>query len=144
MSFLRIEGVHARYGKNLPDCLKGLDISVDKGEILAVLGPSGCGKSTLLKVISGLMEQSEGTITIDGEPQEGIPPEKRPVGMVFQKPLLFRNMNVEKNVNYAPRLLSTFKGEELKAETERMLKLAELEGYGDRKVTELSGGHYAL
>ena len=139
MSFLEIKELSAGYEKGT-DCIKGLNLSVEEGEILAVLGPSGCGKSTLLKIISGLMKQREGTITIDGEDQNGISPEKRPVSMVFQKPLLFRNMTVAKNINYAPRLLSTMKGDELKRETERMLSLVELEGYGDRRVTELSGG----
>ena len=139
MSFLEINGLSVGYEKGA-DCIKGLDLSVEEGEILAILGPSGCGKSTLLKAISGLMKQREGTIIIDGEDQNGISPEKRPVSMVFQKPLLFRNMTVAKNINYAPRLLSTMKGYELRRETERMLELVEMEGYGDRRVTELSGG----
>ena len=123
-----------------PRCIDGLNLTVADGEICVILGPSGCGKSTLLKVISGLMKQSEGSVMIDGESQDRISPEKRPVSMVFQKPLLFRNMTVAKNINYAPRLLNTLKGQELQDETERMLKLVELEGYGDRKANELSGG----
>ena len=138
MSFLEIKGINAGYDGSF--CLRDFDLNVEEGEIVAVLGPSGCGKSTLLKTIAGLMKQQSGDIIIDGEVQNDISPEKRPVSMVFQKPLLFRNMTVAKNINYAPRMLSTLKGEELKEETERMLSLVELEGYGDRKVTELSGG----
>lgn len=139
MSYLEIKDLSAGYSKN-DNCIEGLNLSVEKGEIIAVLGQSGCGKSTLLKVISGLIFQNAGTVEIDGESMDCIPPEKRPVSMVFQKALLFRNMSVAKNINYAPRLLGTIKGEELSAETERMLKLVDLEGFGDRKVTELSGG----
>lgn len=139
MSYLEIKGLTAGYDGN-ERCIDGLDLSVERGEIIAVLGRSGCGKSTLLKVISGLIFQSAGTVEIDGESMGRTPPEKRPVSMVFQKALLFRNMSVSKNINYAPRLLGTIKGDELRAETERMLRLVELEGYGDRKVTELSGG----
>lgn len=139
MSFLEVKGLSVGYG-NGSNCIENLDLSIEEGEILVILGPSGCGKSTFLKTVSGLMKQSDGTITIDGDEQTAKSPEKRPISMVFQKPLLFRNMNVAKNINYAPRLLSTIKGEELKTETERMLKLVDLDGYGDRKVTELSGG----
>ena len=138
MSFLEIKDINAGYDDSL--CLHDLSLNIEEGEIVAILGPSGCGKSTLLKVISGLMNQQSGNVVIDGEVQNDIPPEKRPVSMVFQKPLLFRNMTVAKNVNYAPRLLNTIKGEELQKETERMLELVDLKGYGDRKVTELSGG----
>ena len=139
MGFIEISDLCAGYSKDR-QCIDHMGLSVEKGEILVILGHSGCGKSTLLKVVSGLMRQSEGTVTIDGQEQGRTPPEKRPVSMVFQKALLFRNMTVAKNVNYAPRLLSTLKGEELKAETDRMLKLVDLEGYGDKKANELSGG----
>ena len=139
MSFIEIKGVSAGYDKD-DHCIENLDLSVDEGEIMVILGPSGCGKSTLLKVISGLLRQDEGTVTIDGQEQGTTPPEKRPVSMVFQKPLLFRNMTVAKNINYAPRLLNTMKGQELQDETERLLKLVDLEGYGERKANELSGG----
>ena len=139
MGFIEIKDLSTGYSRDNP-CIDHLDLSVEEGEILVILGQSGCGKSTLLKTISGLMRQTSGTITIDGQEQGSTSPEKRPVSMVFQKALLFRNMTVAKNINYAPRLLNTMKGEELEAETERMLKLVDLEGYGDRKVTELSGG----
>lgn len=138
MSYLEIRGLKVSYDGT--PCIDGLDLSIEEGEIMVILGQSGCGKSTLLKTVSGLIKQDAGTITVDGEDVSPVSPEKRPVSMVFQKPLLFRNMTVAKNVNYAPRLLSTMKGDELREETERMLRLVELEGYGDRKVTELSGG----
>lgn len=138
MSFLEIENLNAGYGDRA--CIRDLGMHVEKGEIAVILGPSGCGKSTLLKTISGLLAQESGTIRIDGEDMRGMPPEKRPVSMVFQKALLFRNMNVSNNVNYAPRLLGTIKGDELRSETERMLEMVGLKGFGDRRSTELSGG----
>ena len=139
MGFIEIKDLSTGYSRDNP-CIDHLDLSVEEGEILVILGQSGCGKSTLLKTISGLMRQTSGTITIDGQEQGSTSPEKRPVSMVFQKALLFRNMTVAKNINYAPRLLNTMKGEELEAETERMLKLVELEGFGDKRANELSGG----
>ena len=140
MSFLEIAGLTKTYPHADAPTLEDMNFSVDEGEIVVILGPSGCGKSTFLKLISGLENQEAGTIIIDGQDMKKLPPERRPVSMVFQKAYLFSNMTVAKNVNYAPRLNCTMKGEELASETERMLKLVEMEGYGDRKVTELSGG----
>lgn len=140
MSFLEIKGLTKSYPRAKAPCIEGMDFSVEKGEIVVILGPSGCGKSTLLKTIAGLEKQDSGTISIDGDDLNGISPEKRPVSMVFQKAYLFPNMNVSKNVNYAPRLNGTMSKSELQEETERMLKLVDLEGFGERKVTELSGG----
>lgn len=140
MSFLEIRELTKTYPHSNGPCIEGMDFSMEKGEITVILGPSGCGKSTLLRAIAGLERYEHGTISIDGECMNGISPEKRPVSMVFQKAYLFPNMNVAKNVNYAPRLNSTLKGKELEEETERMLSLVDMEGYGDRKVTELSGG----
>lgn len=139
MSILEISNLNVSYDGDR-GCISGLDLSVEEGEILVILGPSGCGKSTLLKVISGLMRQDSGSVFIEGRDMEKIRPEKRPVSMVFQKSLLFRNMSVSKNINYAPRLLGTMKSKELAEETERMLELVDLKGYGDRKANELSGG----
>ena len=140
MSFLEIRSVTKTYPGASAPCIQGLDLSVEEGEITVILGPSGCGKSTLLKMISGLELQDSGTIEIDGRDMGRTPPERRNVSMVFQKAYLFRNMSVAKNVNYAPRLKRTMKGWELQEETERMLNLVGLGGYGDRKATELSGG----
>ena len=140
MSFLEIKGLTKTYPRAQSPTIESMDFSVEKGDIVVILGPSGCGKSTLLKTIAGLEIQDSGTITIDGQDMGRMLPEKRPVSMVFQKAYLFSNMSVAKNVNYAPRLNNTMRGEELQSETERMLRLVDLEGYGDRKVTELSGG----
>ncbi len=140
MSFLEIKGLTKTYPHAQSPTIESMDFSVEKGDIVVILGPSGCGKSTLLKTIAGLEIQDSGTITIDGQDMGRMLPEKRPVSMVFQKAYLFSNMSVAKNVNYAPRLNNTMRGEELQSETERMLRLVDLEGYGDRKVTELSGG----
>lgn len=138
MTFLDIKDLTISYGNTI--VIKDLSLSMEKGEILVVLGPSGCGKSTLLKTIAGLEKQDSGTITVDGEEITPMSPEKRPTSMVFQKALLFRNMTVAENINYAPRINGTMKGDELKDATDEMLARIGLEGYGDRKATQLSGG----
>lgn len=140
MTFLEIKDLTISYDRRSEPVIKDLNLTMEKGEILVILGPSGCGKSTLLKTIAGLEKQDSGTITIDGEEISPLSPEKRPTSMVFQKALLFKNMTVEDNINYAPRINGTMSKEDLKKATEDMLKRVELEGYGDRKATQLSGG----
>ena len=81
-----------------------LDILLGDGEIAAVLGPSGCGKSTLLRLVSGLVQPDEGTITIDGRDVSGLPPERRGIGFVFQDFALFPHLSVRHNIEYGPRM----------------------------------------
>ena len=140
MSFLEVNNLTKRYHGEAEPCVRDFDLAVEQGEICVLLGASGCGKSTVLKVIAGLEESQEGTVSIDGEPMEGIAPEKRPVAMVFQKALLFRNMTVEENVNFAPRVNRTMGKDELARKTETMLELVGLTGMGKKKATALSGG----
>lgn len=140
MGFLEVSNLTKRYHGEKEPCVRDFDLTVERGEICVLLGASGCGKSTVLKVIAGLEEAQEGAVSIDGEPMEGIAPEKRPVAMVFQKALLFRNMTVEQNVNFAPRVNRTMPKDELARKTEEMLALVGLEGMGKKKATALSGG----
>jgi ABC-type Fe3+/spermidine/putrescine transport system ATPase subunit len=140
MSFLEVTNLTKRYHGEKEPCVRNFDLTVERGEICVLLGASGCGKSTILKVIAGLEDAQVGTVRIDGEPMEGIAPEKRPVAMVFQKALLFRNMTVEQNVNFAPRVNRTMPKDELARKTSRMLELVGLAGMEKKKATALSGG----
>ena len=140
MSYIEISDITKTYPGAGKPCLKELSLPVEKGQIVALLGASGCGKTTLLKLISGLETADTGSILIDGESMAGISAEKRPVSMVFQKALLFANMNVEQNVNFAPRVNKTMSRAQLKEETEKMLSLVQLDGMGKKRATQLSGG----
>jgi ABC-type Fe3+/spermidine/putrescine transport system ATPase subunit len=140
MSFLSVEGVSKRYKGESEPVLEGLDFALEKGEIVVLLGSSGCGKTTLLKIIAGLEAQDEGTVSIDGECMDGILPERRPISMVFQKALLFRNMTVAQNVDFAPRVNRSLPRAELAERTERMLELVGMAGMGRKRATEISGG----
>ncbi|MDR3308122.1 MAG: ABC transporter ATP-binding protein [Coriobacteriales bacterium] len=140
MSFLEIEQVTKTYPHAPVPAVQDFTLSLAQGEIAVLLGASGCGKSTVLKTVAGLEEASSGEIRIDGEPMSGIAPEKRPIAMVFQKALLFRNMTVEQNINFAPRVNRAMKKQALAKKTEEMLELVGMQGLGKKKATELSGG----
>ena len=140
MSYLEITNVTKTYKGAAAPCVNNLTLCAEKGEVVALLGESGCGKTTLLKMIAGLEHQDRGTVSIDGEDMGMKEAEKRPISMVFQKALLFRNMTVEQNVNFAPRVNHTMRKPELKAKVAEMLKLVRLEGMEKRKATALSGG----
>ncbi len=117
----------------------GVDFFVEKGGFFSILGPSGCGKTTLLRMISGFQEESSGEILINGESMKGVPPEKRPVNIVFQNLALFPMMNVEENVAFGLKRENVSK-EDIAKRVKKMLKRVGLEGYEKKKVTELSGG----
>ncbi len=140
MSFLEVHNLTKRYHGEEDPCVRDFDLSVERGSICVLLGASGCGKSTVLKVIAGLEEAQRGSVRIDGETMDGIAPEKRPVAMVFQKALLFRNMTVEQNVNFAPRVNRAMPKGELARKTSEMLRLVGLAGMEKKRATALSGG----
>ncbi len=139
MSLLEIRNIQKSYvpGESV---IRGVDLEVNQGEIIVLLGSSGCGKTTLLKMIAGLEEQDAGTIVIDGVDMAGVRTEKRPIAMVFQKSLLFRNMTVEQNINFAPRVNRTMSKAEYQKRTNELLELIDMPGMGKKRVTELSGG----
>lgn len=140
MSFLELSHISKTYPGMADPVVKDLSLEVNEGEIVVLLGSSGCGKTTLLKMIAGLEEQDAGTVMIDGSCVDGVRAEKRPIAMVFQKALLFRNMTVEQNINFAPRVNRTMSKAEMAAKVEEMLALIDMQSMGKKKATELSGG----
>jgi spermidine/putrescine transport system ATP-binding protein len=134
---LRVEGIKKSFGET--EVLRGIDLSVGKGEFITILGSSGCGKTTLLRIIAGLETADEGSIFLDKREVSGDEPHKRDVRMVFQNYALFPHMNVEANIGYSLRLKHIPK-EEIKQETKNALDLVQLPGYEKRMPSELSGG----
>ena len=135
--FVRIVDVVKKFGETV--AVKGVNLSVRKGELFALLGSSGCGKSTLLRMLAGLESVTEGQILIDGEDLAKMPPYRRPVNMMFQSYALFPHMSVESNVAFGLKQEGV-KGGELKDRVHDALQLVQMAQYAKRKPHQLSGG----
>lgn len=109
--------------------VNGVDFSLTKGEIVAIIGPSGSGKSSLLKCINGLVEKSSGEVILNGT-----------TGMVFQHFNLFPHMTCLKNVMYAPVKVKKMDEKEAEKDARRLLKMVGLLDKADEYPNNLSGG----
>ncbi|WP_207802746.1 ABC transporter ATP-binding protein [Roseicella frigidaeris] len=134
---LDVLGLGVRYGAFT--ALDAVDLSVQAGEVLALLGPSGCGKTTLLRTVAGFVRQDAGQVLIDGAAIDDLPPNRRRVGIVFQNYALFPHMSVAENVAYGLRA----RGEPRARIGPRVAELLEMVQLGplrDRRPGQLSGG----
>ena len=136
-SMLQLEGVDVRFGELR--AVKAVDLELAAGERLALLGPSGCGKSSLLRAIAGLEPLAAGSIRVDGEPVDGLPPERRPLGLMFQDHALFPHRDVGRNVEFGLRM-DDVPAAQRATRVGELLELVGLAGYERRAVTTLSGG----
>ncbi|TAL94109.1 MAG: ABC transporter ATP-binding protein [Paraburkholderia sp.] len=119
--------------------LQGLDLSIQRGEFIALLGPSGCGKSTALNCIAGLQPLTGGGIWLDDKRIDVLPPEKRGFGMVFQNYALFPHMSVLENVGFGLKMRGVAKSEAVRRAREA-LQLVQLVGHERKLPGQLSGG----
>ncbi|MDR5771407.1 MULTISPECIES: polyamine ABC transporter ATP-binding protein [unclassified Caballeronia] len=136
-NFVQVVGVVKKFGETV--AVRGVDLSVAKGELFALLGSSGCGKSTLLRMLAGLETVTEGQILIEGEDLAQMPPYHRPVNMMFQSYALFPHMSVESNVAFGLKQEGV-RGGELKERVQAALELVQMGQYAKRKPHQLSGG----
>ena len=125
--------------KRFPEFLLDVSMSAERGTLLALLGPSGCGKTTTLNIIAGFIEPESGSIALDGRSVVGLAPHLRGIGLVFQDYALFPNMDVRGNIAFGLEARGRGRAEVARRVGE-LLRLARLDGYERRKVTELSGG----
>ncbi len=142
---------------NSTEILKGIDLTIEQGEFVALIGPSGCGKSTLLRVIAGLEPQTSGEVSIEGVPVDGIRPSARNLAMVFQSYALYPHLTVFDNIAVPLRMrrLSALQRAPLvgrllpgrartergvREDVERVAAQLEISALLKRKPGQLSGG----
>ncbi|WP_220183349.1 ABC transporter ATP-binding protein [Sphaerisporangium album] len=134
---LRMDGVSRRFGSTT--ALDRLDLTIEGGEFIALLGPSGCGKSTALNCLAGLLPLTGGSIWLDDERIDPLPPEKRGFGMVFQNYALFPHLPVRGNVGFGLAVRGIPKPE-MARRVDEALALVELSDQADKLPGRLSGG----
>lgn len=137
LAAIDVDHLQVSYGSQR--VLHGVSLSVLPGEFIAILGSSGCGKTTLLRTIAGFQKASGGAIRLFGRDVVNTPPEKRGMAMMFQSYALWPHMTVLGNVGYGLRLRGISK-EEIRSRVAEVLRMLNLSGLEDRKVTNLSGG----
>ncbi|MEA2782232.1 MAG: polar amino acid transport system ATP-binding protein [Rhodospirillaceae bacterium] len=140
-ALLVIRGLSKRFGTH--EVLDSVDMSVERGETVAIIGPSGSGKSTLLRCVNRLEEPSAGTVLFDGEPVvagPGLRAQRARMGMVFQHFNLFSHMTVLGNIIEAPIQVLGLSREEAVARAGRLLDRVGLADKADSYPARLSGG----
>lgn len=149
MTALEVKGLKKSFGKT--EVLKGIDFSIDKGQVLVILGSSGGGKTTLLRCLNFLEIPQEGTIKVNGETifdadrkdkisEKEIRENRLHFGLVFQSFNLFPQYNVLKNVTLAPTLLKKGTQEDITAEAKQLIAKVGLSDKEKNYPCELSGG----
>jgi putative spermidine/putrescine transport system ATP-binding protein len=137
MANIRTERLVKRFGDVA--AVDHVDLEIRDGSFTAILGPSGCGKTTLLRCIAGLAEPDGGRVFIGGKDVTHLPPHKRNLGFVFQRPAMFPHMSVYDNIAWALQLRNWPKNK-MKERIQEMLRLVRLEELEGRAYRQLSGG----
>ncbi|MGY3725636.1 spermidine/putrescine transport system ATP-binding protein [Granulicatella balaenopterae] len=136
-AIITFENVTKSYGDT--QVLKNVNVEIEKGKFYTLLGPSGCGKTTILRLIAGFTELTSGTITLNGQEVQELPPNKRKVNTVFQDYALFPHMNVFENIAFGLRLKKLPK-DVIQEKVSEALKMVRLSGYENREIAQMSGG----
>jgi NitT/TauT family transport system ATP-binding protein len=138
MTVVALKGLTKTFTKGNVTALQEIDLAIEPGEFVSLIGPSGCGKSTMLRVIGDLTPPYAGTVEVNGKtaPQARL---DHDYGMVFQDSVLFDWRTVWKNVALPLELLGYDRAKR-KARVDEMLRLVELQGFGDHHPWQLSGG----
>lgn len=142
-TIVNIVGLRKRFGTN--EVLKGIDLDVKRGEVIAIIGKSGSGKSTLLRCVNGLEEFQDGSLEVDGQPlrhgdARAMRALRQHVGMIFQSFNLFPHLSVGRNVMLAPTLVKKASGPEAEQAARKLLERVGLAEKFDASPDQLSGG----
>ena len=137
MSGLTLRDVKKRYGET--QVMHGVDLDIEDGEFVVFVGPSGCGKSTLLRMIAGLEEISDGTVSIGDQVVNDVAASKRGVAMVFQSYALYPHMTVYKNMAFGLKQAKT-DPKEIERRVSAAAEILQITDYLDRSPRNLSGG----
>ncbi|MGB3731490.1 ABC transporter ATP-binding protein [Microbacterium sp.] len=138
---ITLVGLTKRYPGQADDvaAVDSIDLEIGAGEFVTLLGPSGCGKTSTLRMIAGFEEPTAGTVQLDDAVVNHMPPNKRPMSMVFQSYALFPHLSVRDNVAYGLKLKHTPTAR-LSEEVDTVLAIMNLTQYADRAPHQLSGG----
>ena len=138
MANLKLTDVEKTYAGAV-NVLNNINLDIKQGELIVFVGPSGCGKSTLLRMIAGLEKITGGTLEIDGQVVNDMPPAMRGIAMVFQSYALYPHMTVRENMSFALKIAKKPQSE-IDAAVDRAAKMLQLDPYLDRLPKALSGG----
>lgn len=138
MANLKLTNVEKTYAGAV-NVLRNINLDIKQGELIVFVGPSGCGKSTLLRMIAGLEKITGGTLEIDGQVVNDMPPAMRGIAMVFQSYALYPHMTVRENMQFALKIAKKPQSE-IDAAVNRAAKMLQLDPYLDRLPKALSGG----
>lgn len=140
---MQIEGLRKTYGSH--EVLKNISLTINKGDVIAVIGPSGCGKSTFIRMLNLLERPTSGKIYFDGMeltslPQNTLIDITPKIGMVFQQFNLFQNLTVKQNITLSPVLHNIYTRKEANEWALQMLERVGLAEHADKYPSQLSGG----
>ena len=139
---IEVKNLHKRFGAN--EVLRGINTTVSRGEVIAIIGPSGCGKSTFLRSLNLLEQPTDGQVLLDGiditSKEVNINEMRQRVGMVFQQFNLFPNMTIKRNIMLVPVELGKMTNAEASAKADELLERIGLADKADSYPDSLSGG----